>query len=115
MRELIGIREILKDIFVNILNETDISPTYTTQYKYESIPQSNFFEDNEACLKFVSLPKMSPRTNHIALPYHFFRSKVANLEIKVFSVNTNDQLADQFTKELPQDKFETARYNIMGW
>ena len=61
------------------------------------------------------MPKMSPRTKNIAIPYHFFRSKVENLEIKVESIDTDDQLADQFTKGLPQDKFEKAGKKLMGW
>ena len=71
-------------------------------------------EDNEACLKFATTPKMSPRTKHIAIPYHFFRSKVGT-EIKVVAVNTDNQLADQFTKGLPQDKFLRDRKCLMGW
>ena len=58
---------------------------------------------------------MSPRTKHIAIPYHFFGSKVENLEIKVEGVDTKFQLADQFTKGLPQPVFETARLMLMGW
>jgi hypothetical protein len=58
---------------------------------------------------------MSPRTNHIAIPYHFFRSKVAELEIKVVAIHTNNQLADQFTKGLPAEKFVRDRKQLMGW
>ena len=115
MRELIGIREILKEIFNHVFNDKTISPNYVTTHKYGSIPQSNVYEDNESCLKFATLPKMSPRTKHIAIPYHFFRTKVQNLEIKVESVDTANQLADQFTKGLSQDMFEKARYWLMGW
>ena len=57
-----------------------------------------------AALKFTKMPKMSPRTKHIAIPYHFFRSKI-DKEIQVVAINTENQLADQFTKGLPQDKF----------
>ena len=58
---------------------------------------------------------MSPRTKHIAIPYHFFRSKVANGEIKILSVTTDNQLADQFTKGLPQEKFQNDRKQLIGW
>ena len=58
---------------------------------------------------------MSPRTKHIAIPYHFFRTKVQNLEIKVEGVDTTNQLADQFTKGLSQDMFDRARNQLMGW
>jgi hypothetical protein len=39
----------------------------------ETIPQSEVFEDNDACLKFANL---SPRTKYIAVPLHWWRSKV---------------------------------------
>ena len=58
---------------------------------------------------------MSPRTKHIAIPYHFFRSKVKDMEIKVEGVDTTNQLADQFTKGLAQLAFEAARLKLMGW
>ena len=114
MRELIGIRQILKDIHELVLDDKICQTVYSTTHKY-GIPQFTVFEDNEACLKFATLPKMSPRTKHIAIPYHFFRSKVKNLEVKVVSVSTDDQIADQFTKGLSQDKFKQARKNLMGW
>ena len=88
--------------------------SYETKYNSASIPQSRVFEDNEACLKFASMVKILHRTKHIAIPYHFFCSKERNLEIKVEGIDTTDQVADQFTKGLSQDKFEMARYNLMG-
>lgn len=98
MRTLIGIMEILKEIFVHVFNDKTTSSNYITTHKYGSIPQSHVYKDNESCLKFATLPKMSPRTKLIAIPYHFFRTKVQNLEIKVEGVDTTNQLADQFTK-----------------
>ena len=56
---------------------------------------------------------MSPRTTHIGIPYHLSYSKVNNLEIKAVSVGT-DQVADQFTKDVCQDKFERARKKFNG-
>ena len=58
---------------------------------------------------------MSSRTKHIVVPYHFFRSKFISLEIKRHGMNTENQLVDQFTKELPQDKFERDRLILMRW
>ena len=57
---------------------------------------------------------MSPRTKHIAIPYHFFRSKVKNFKIQVEAVGTKEQLDEQFTKGLSQDVFEITRFNLMG-
>jgi len=118
MRDLIGVREILKELSAHVFSTETINtpPDFKTISKtFGKLPQSIVHEDNEACLKFAKMPKMTPRTKHIAIPYHFFRSKVADLEIKVVGINTENQLADQFTKGLPQDKFVRDRKNLMGW
>ena len=115
MRELIAVRATLKEIFTHVFHSPDAKLTYSAIAKGFSIPPSKVYEDNEACLKFASMPKMSPRTKHIAVPYHFFRSKVKELEIKVLAVDTKRQLADQFTKGLPQEKFEHDRKVLLGW
>ena len=118
MRELIPVREIIKEIYTHVLNDTDKlqEVSYNAVSRtFGEIPQSIVHEDNEACLKFANLPKMSPRTKHIAIPYHFFRSKVEELEVKVIAIDTNNQLADQFTKGLPHPKFIRDREKLMGW
>jgi len=40
---------------------------------------------------------------------------VSSLEIDIQAVSFAKQLADQFTKELCQEKFESSRKLIMGW
>jgi histone deacetylase 1/2 len=118
MRELIAIREVLKEIRTLVLQLPDPladSPTYSVTAKTFTLPPSKVYEDNEACLKFATLPRMSPRTKHIAIPYHFFREKVAALEISVLPVDTTNQLADQFTKGLREDDFVRGRTRLLGW
>ena len=73
------------------------------------IPQSTVYEDNDACLKFARMPKLTPRTKHIGIPYHWFRTQVERLEIQIERIDTTLHLADQFTKGLPLDAFCTAR------
>ena len=118
MRELIPLREILKEIYTHVLQNPKGFQTvsYNAISKtFGGFPRSTVYEDNEACLKFANMPKMSPRTKHMAIPYHFFRTKVEELEIKVRGINTHDQLADQFTKGLPYPKFISDREKLMGW
>ena len=116
MRDLIPLRETLKEIkevvFGGDMEETEWS---THSKSFLTIPPSTVYEDNSACLKFATMPKMSSRTKHIAVPYHFFCSKVVELEIAVVPVDTTQQLADQFTKGLCQEKFERDRASLMGW
>jgi hypothetical protein len=63
-----------------------------------NIPQSTVFKDNDACLKFARMPRITPCTKHIRIPYHWFRSYVESNQITLVRVDTTNQLADQFTK-----------------
>jgi hypothetical protein len=91
MRDLIPIRDILKEIRVTVFGDEAYIPKCTTHCKSFKdatpgdglVPQSIVYEDNQACLKFAQMPKLSPRTKHISVPFHWFRSKIVNLEIKL--------------------------------
>jgi hypothetical protein len=50
------------------------------------------YEDNATCLGYAKMPKLSPRTKHIGLPYHWFRNKVSSLEIDIQAVSSADKL-----------------------
>ena len=72
------------------------------------------FEDNRGCIDLVNFPKLRPRTKHIALKYHHFREHVKYKTITVKYIETDDQLADIFTKALPAPQFWRLRSGIVG-
>jgi hypothetical protein len=78
--------------------------------------KSTIFEDNEPCKKLalMELPRMTNRSKHIAIKYHWFRERVGK-DWTVESVSSEDQLADCMTKSLPQFTFEKLRKRLMGW
>jgi hypothetical protein len=123
MRDLIPIREVLKEVMSQVFG-VEPNITYHSHSKAfddtvgtapHLIPQSTVYEDNDACLKFARMPKLTPRTKHIGTPYHWFRTQVERLEIHIERVDTANQLADQFTKGLPVASFRLARKRLMGW
>jgi hypothetical protein len=61
------------------------------------------------------MPKLSPITKHISVPFDWFRSKIVNLKIEIKSIPTTSQLSDQQTKCLPQESIEKGRLALMGW
>ena len=125
MRDLIPLREILKEVNQMVFNKLRGTPKCSANSKSFSdivsdeenvtLPPSKVYEDNNACLKFARLPRLTPRTKHIAVPYHWFRAKVEQLEIIIEPISTDKQLADQFTKPLTIDKFLKGRKDLMGW
>ena len=56
--------------------------------------------DNHATLHIASNPVFHERTKHIEVHYHFIREKIALGCVATSFVNSNDQLADIFTKSL---------------
>jgi hypothetical protein len=124
MRDLISIREVLKEIMSIVFNHTANIAYHSHSAVFEeishdtvlhTIPQSTVYKDNEACLTFARMPKLTTRTKHIAIPYHWFRTQVEMLQIHIERVDTSMQLADQLTKGLTVDQFRSARKRLMGW
>ena len=64
------------------------------------------FEDNNGALELANSPRYRPRTKHIAIKYHHFRERVQNGTIVIKPVDTNEQIADQFTKGLQIGTFK---------
>ena len=104
MRELIPLRRLLKEVQGVLKFKSSISSTACT-----------LFEDNQGAVALANVPKMTPRSKHIAIPYHFFREHVRKNEVEVRHISTDKQLADLLTKGLVEAKFEGLRDKLMGW
>ena len=72
-------------------------------------------EDNQSCIKMANSDKFTPRTKHIALKYHHFRSHIKRGLIDVQYCRTEDQKADLLTKPLADELFFKLRYMLCGW
>ena len=74
MQELIPLQETVKELQTHIFSTKEPNlQTSALSTAFQPIPQSTVFEDNEYSLRLASLGEMSPRTKHIAIPYHSFR------------------------------------------
>ena len=84
--------------------------------KKKLILYSTVFEDNNGALSLASSPKMTPRTKHIAVKYHFFRDKIGEDKgIVLEKIDTTVQIADIFTKAFALDKLQHLRKLLCGW
>ncbi len=72
------------------------------------------FEDKSGALELARLPKLRPRTKHINVCYHHFRKHVRKGLIKIFPIDTKDQIADVLTKALAQNDFQRHRRYMCG-
>ncbi|KAL0431869.1 UNVERIFIED_CONTAM: Retrovirus-related Pol polyprotein from transposon TNT 1-94 [Sesamum radiatum] len=61
--------------------------------------------DNTTTIAYAKDPKYHGRTKHIDTRYHFIRDSVAQGEVVLRHIPTNDMIADPFTKPLRRDAF----------
>ena len=74
------------------------------------------FEDNAACIEVAqSDHKIRSRTKHISVHLFHFHDHVEKALIQIEHVPSKCQLADIFTKPLPQDQYMHLHDHSMGW
>jgi hypothetical protein len=104
LRDVIPLIELIKE-----MRERKFEIVNTQPYVYCKV-----FEDNSGALELARLPRLRPRTKHINVCYHHFREHVRKGLIKIFPVDTKDQIADTLTKALAQNDFVRHRKLMCG-
>lgn len=105
LRNVIPLMEMLKEMRQHgILEETFVPQVYCKA-----------FEDNSGALELARTPKMRPRTKHINVKYHHFRSYVDSKQIQIHQVRTEEQLADLWTKPLSETLFTKFTKAVFGF
>nr|GEU91535.1 retrovirus-related Pol polyprotein from transposon TNT 1-94 [Tanacetum cinerariifolium] len=79
--------------------------TQLTDYGFyiDKIPM---YCDSKATIAISCNPVQHSRTKHIDIRYHFIKEKVEKGIVGLFFVGTEYQLADLFTKALPEERFK---------
>nr|GEU70540.1 uncharacterized mitochondrial protein AtMg00810-like [Tanacetum cinerariifolium] len=72
-------------------------------FYFDKIPM---YCDSKAAIAISCNPAQHSRTKHIYVRYHFIKENVEKGIIELYFVRTKYQLADMFTKALPEDRFK---------
>ncbi|GJZ86473.1 retrovirus-related pol polyprotein from transposon TNT 1-94 [Tanacetum coccineum] len=78
-------------------------------FNYNKIP---LYCDSQSAIAISCNPVQHSRTKHIHTRYHFIKEQVENGIIELYFVRTEYQLADMFTKALPEDRFSILSERI---
>jgi hypothetical protein len=104
LRDAIPVMNLLQE-----MREQNFKVVCVASYVYCKV-----FEDNAGALELAWLSKLCPRTKHINVCYHHFREHVQKGLIKIFPIDTKDQIADALTKTLAQNNFQRHRHHMCG-
>ena len=105
LREAIPLMELLKEMKEQGF---DVGPSQAKVH-------CKLFENNSGALEMAKETKFRPRTKHINVKLHHFRSYVESQQITIHKIDTLEQNADYLTKPLAQELLEKLRKKVMGW
>jgi hypothetical protein len=108
-----------KDLIPVVAMVRELSKSVGLDDNFISKLHIKIHEDNSGALNLANLEpnRMTPRSKHYAIKYHWFREYVfdkAN-RVQIVKVDSKNQLGDIFTKGLPAPTFEYLRRLLMGW
>jgi hypothetical protein len=79
------------------------------------IVQAYFFEDNASAHLLANTQRLSTRSRHLNVKWHWFWEQVRNESMVVEKIGTDFQQADYMTKGLSIESFESNRRANQGW
>ena len=118
--EYIALAQAMRELIPMRRKFDELCSFFNLQHEHVNEVKSTIFEDNNGCISCATAPKMSLRTRHIAVKYHFVRnffSPDCNLKhpFQLEKIDTKIQLADIFTKGLNEETFVRLRTLLCGW
>ena len=94
----------------------EVGTKMNLEFSKPALVHSTIFEDNNGALSLATAPKLSPRTKHIAIKYHWFKEHIGKEKgFLIQKVESRDQKADIFTKGLPAESYAHVRELLIGW
>ena len=117
MRAVLPLRETVLEI-ISAVDMTDKEGLFPFGQREKLLLfRTIIHEDNSTALKLANSQKVTSRTKHWNVKFHFFWSHINDKakNIQVVKVDTKFQQADYLTKGLTRELFENCRRLNQGW
>jgi hypothetical protein len=115
--EYISLSQACKDLFPLLDLIQELGSACGLQIDNHTNLHVKVHEDNVGALTLGKLEprRMTPRSKHYAIKYHWFREHIGPRNIELVKIDTKEQLGDMFTKGLSPIPFKHLRLKLMGW
>jgi hypothetical protein len=114
----LGVTKIAVAEFQATKHKPKNSVQFETDIQFETATfKTTLQEDNTGAMILAKMEpgRMTPRSKHYGVKYHWFRTKLKPNEIEINRIDTKLQRADFLTKSLKPRTFEANRKLTMGW
>ncbi len=118
--ECVALSASCKDLFPIIDVTHEICSTFGSHFGLTLQNTTNMHvkihEDNAGALLLGKLEprRMTPRSKHYAIKYHWFREHIGPRHIELGKISSENQLGDLFTKGLDHNIFQRLRKKLMS-
>ncbi len=115
--EYIALSTACRDLFPLIDKLNELTSALTIPFVSGSNMHVRIHEDNAGTLTLgkLEMRRMTPRSKHYAVKYHWFREHLGPRNIELVKIASVNQLGDIFTKGLTANAFANMRKQLMGW
>lgn len=117
MRAVLPLRETIIEM-ISIVDVKDVNRSYPFGSRSDLLNMpTRIYEDNAAALSLANNQKVTSRTKHWSVKFHFFWEHINDPKknLSCLKVDTKNQRADYLTKGLTRDLFEHCRHHNQGW
>jgi hypothetical protein len=117
MRVVVPIRETMLELIDNVDMIDDQGKLPFGNRQRLRLFRTRIYEDNSTALNLAIKQKVTSRTKHWAVKFHFFWSHLndKNKNMECLKVETKQQRADYLTKGLTRELFQHCRELNQGW
>eukprot|EP00804_Cyclotella_cryptica_P007267 CCRYP_017868-RA/>CCRYP_017868-RA protein AED:0.22 eAED:0.06 QI:0/0/0/1/1/1/2/0/1188 len=115
--EYVALSTACKDLFPLVDLISELSKAVGLDVSAVANMHIKVHEDNVGALTLAGLEprRMTPRSKHYAIKYHWFREHVQARRVHLLKIDSRNQLGDMFTKGLSAPAFSHLRSLVMGW
>jgi hypothetical protein len=115
---LVGVTKIAVAEFQATKHKPEKLVQFETDIQFETATfKTTLHKDNTGAMILAKMEpgRMTPRSKHYGVRYHWFRTKLKPNEIEIDRIDTKLQRADFLTKSHRTKTFEANRKLTMGW
>ena len=113
--ECIGLSEAPREIIPLIRSLEQLKKMGLDPPNVKTVAKCQVFEDNAGAIEIAKNEKIRPRTKHLNVRWHWFRSHVQDGTLEINAIRSEDNPADILTHPVSMERLAKHVETLMKW